>query len=65
MPDFQPTSEVMHLIFFFSQACPSSLIMILCHFLQNTVLPLKLGQFLTMPQAQSLPWDFNPQLWLN
>jgi hypothetical protein len=37
MPDFQPTSEVMHLFFFFSQACPSLLIMILCHFLQNTV----------------------------
>jgi hypothetical protein len=28
-------------------------------------LPLELGQFLTMLQAQFLPWDLNPQLWLN
>jgi hypothetical protein len=37
MPDFQPTSEVMHLPFFFCQACPSLLTMIFCYFLQNTV----------------------------
>jgi hypothetical protein len=33
MPDFQPISEVMYLLFPFSQSCPSLLIMILCHFL--------------------------------
>jgi hypothetical protein len=48
MPDFQPTSEVMHLIFIFSQACPSLLIMILCHFLQNTV---------PAPQARTISYN--------
>jgi hypothetical protein len=37
MPDFHPISEVMYLFFPLSQSCPSLLIMILCHFLQDTV----------------------------
>jgi hypothetical protein len=37
MPDFQLALEVIHLSFFFCQACLSSLIMIFCHSLQNTV----------------------------
>jgi hypothetical protein len=48
MPDFHPISEVMHLSFFFSQACPSILIMIFCHFLQNTV---------PAPQARTISYN--------
>jgi hypothetical protein len=44
MPNFQPTSEAMHLSFF-SQACRSLLIMI---FAILQCLPLQLGQFLIM-----------------
>jgi hypothetical protein len=62
MPDFQPTSEVMHLSYFFSQACPSSLIMIFTTFCTIQCLFLQLGKFLTMLQAQFLHWDLNPQL---
>jgi hypothetical protein len=40
MPDFQPTSEVMHLTYFFSQACPSLLIMIFATFCRIQCLPL-------------------------
>jgi hypothetical protein len=36
MPDFQPTSEVTHLLFSFDQACLPSLIMTFGYFLQNT-----------------------------
>jgi hypothetical protein len=37
MHDFQPILEVIYLFFPLSQSCPSLLIMILCHFLQDTV----------------------------
>jgi hypothetical protein len=37
MPYFQPTSEVIYLLLPLSQSCPSLLIRILCHFLQDTV----------------------------
>jgi hypothetical protein len=49
----------MHLSFFFSQACPSSLIMIFATFCRIQCVPL------IMLQAQFLPWDLNPQLWLS
>jgi hypothetical protein len=62
-PDFQLTSEVTHLSYFFSQACPSLLIMIFATFRRIQCLSLQLGQFLTMLQAQFLPWDLNPQHW--
>jgi hypothetical protein len=64
MPDFQPTSEVMHFIFFFCQACPS-LTMIFATSCKIQCLPLELGQLLTIQQAQFLLWDSNPQLWLS
>jgi hypothetical protein len=63
MPDFQPTSDVMHLSFFFSQACHSLLTMIFATFCRIQRLPLQLEQSLIMLQAQFLPWDLNPQLW--
>jgi hypothetical protein len=53
----------MHLSYFFSQACPPSLIMIFATFCRIQYLFLQLGQFLTMLQAQFLHWDLNPQLW--
>jgi hypothetical protein len=53
------------LIFFFYQARPSLLIMIFATSCRIQCLPLKLGQLLTMLQAQSLLWDLNPQLWLS
>jgi hypothetical protein len=37
MHDFQPISEVIYLFFPLSQSCPSLLIRILCHFLQDTM----------------------------
>jgi hypothetical protein len=48
MPDFQPTSEVIHLSYFFSQACPFLLIMIFATFHRIQCLSLQLGQFFTM-----------------
>jgi hypothetical protein len=65
IPDFQPISEVMYLFFlfsimsFFTDHDPLPL---LCRI---QCLPLELGQYLTMLQAQSLLWDLIPQLWLN
>jgi hypothetical protein len=53
------------LVVFFSQACLSLLIMIFATFCRIQCLPLQLGQFLIMLQAQFLPWDLNPQLWLS
>jgi hypothetical protein len=37
MPDFQPITKEIYLFFPLSQSCPSLLIRILCHFLQDTV----------------------------
>jgi hypothetical protein len=45
------------LISLLSEVCPSLLIMILCHFLQNTVPSPRARTILTMLQAQSLPRD--------
>jgi hypothetical protein len=61
MPDFQPASEVIHLSFFFCQACPL-LTMILPPSCRTQCLPLELGQFHTIQQAQFQLWDLNPQL---
>jgi hypothetical protein len=65
MPDFQPASEVIHLSFFFFQACPSLLITIFVTPCRIQCLSLEPGQLLTIQQAQSLIWDLNPQFWLN
>jgi hypothetical protein len=48
MPDFQPISEVIYLFSPLSQSCPSLLIMILCHFLQNTV---------SVPRARTISYN--------
>jgi hypothetical protein len=63
MPDFQPISEVIN-CFFFSQSCSSLLIRIFAIFCRIQRLPLVLGQSPTTLQAQSLPWDSIPPLWL-
>jgi hypothetical protein len=65
MPDFQPASEVIHLSLFLCQAFPSLLIMIFATPCRIQCLPLEPGQLLTIQQAQFLPWDLNPQLWLS
>jgi hypothetical protein len=48
MPDFQPTSEVMDLSYFLSQACSSLLIMIFATFRRIQCLSLQQEQFLAM-----------------
>jgi hypothetical protein len=65
MPDFQPISEVMHLFFSFLKHVLPYWSWFFATSCRIQCLPLELGQFLTMLQAQSLPWDLNPQLWLN
>jgi hypothetical protein len=53
------------LIFFFCQARLSSLTMIFPTSCRTQCPPLKLGQLLTMLQAQFLLWDLIPQPWLS
>jgi hypothetical protein len=48
MPNFQPTSEVIHLSFSFCQAYPSLLIMIFATPCTIQCLPLDPGQLLTI-----------------
>jgi hypothetical protein len=62
MPDFPPTSKVIHLSFFFFQACPSLLIMIFATPSRIQHQPLGPGQLRTIHQDQFLLWDLSPQL---
>jgi hypothetical protein len=65
MPDFQPTSEVIHLSFPLTRHAFLYWSWFLVTSCRTQYLPLEQGHSLTMLLAQSLLWDSNPQLWLS
>jgi hypothetical protein len=65
MPDFEPTSEVIHLSSPFDQTYLSPLTMILISPCRTQCLPLEPGQLFIMQYTQFQLWDSNLQLWLS